>query len=110
MILLIAEGQSPHAVAQEGLLKRRDPDTVYGWLDRHERQGLGDCRAGVMEATAAVPFAEREAVVRRPQQGPGQEGPGRSRCYCGWPAAEPWTLVTIRASFESIREYALSGI
>ena len=38
-ILKIAEGQSPHRVATSGLLKRRDPDTVYAWLDRYQAQG-----------------------------------------------------------------------
>ncbi len=36
----IADGQTAHAVAQQGLLKRRDPDTVYGWLAHYQRAGL----------------------------------------------------------------------
>ncbi len=39
-ILKIADGQSPHAVARHGLLKPRDPDAVYAWLTRYEREGL----------------------------------------------------------------------
>lgn len=39
-LLKIAAGQSPHAVAQGGLLKARDPDTVYGWLTTYEDAGL----------------------------------------------------------------------
>ena len=39
-LLKIADGQSPHAVARHGLLKPRDPDTVYSWLDMYERLGL----------------------------------------------------------------------
>ena len=39
-ILKIAEGQSPHRVAHSGLLKPRDPDTVYAWLDRYETEGV----------------------------------------------------------------------
>jgi transposase len=38
-ILKIADGQSPHHVATAGLLKPRDPDTVYAWLDRYEAEG-----------------------------------------------------------------------
>jgi Winged helix-turn helix len=38
-LLKIAEGQSPHRVAKSGLLKPRDPDTVYAWLDRYEARG-----------------------------------------------------------------------
>ena len=39
-LLKIADGQSPYAVARQGLLKPRDPDTVYSWLDWYERYGL----------------------------------------------------------------------
>jgi hypothetical protein len=38
-ILKIADGQAPHRVARSGLLKPRDPDTVYAWLDRYQAQG-----------------------------------------------------------------------
>jgi hypothetical protein len=39
-LLKIADGQAPHAVARTGLLKPRDPDTVYSWLAWYERYGL----------------------------------------------------------------------
>ncbi len=39
-ILKIADGQSAHAVARAGLLKRRKPDTVYTWLNKFARQGI----------------------------------------------------------------------
>jgi hypothetical protein len=39
-VLKIAEGNPPHAVARQGLLKPRDPDTVYGWLEIYEREGV----------------------------------------------------------------------
>ncbi len=38
--LKIADGMSPHAVACHGLLKARDPDTVYEWLNWYERLGF----------------------------------------------------------------------
>jgi hypothetical protein len=38
--LKIAEGQSPHVVARHSLLKPRDPDTVYDWLNCYERLGI----------------------------------------------------------------------
>jgi hypothetical protein len=41
----IAGGMSPHAVARGGLLKARDPDTVYGWLNAYEAAGLAGLRA-----------------------------------------------------------------
>jgi hypothetical protein len=39
-LLKIARGSSPHAVARGGLLRPRDPDTVYQWLDRYQAEGL----------------------------------------------------------------------
>jgi Winged helix-turn helix len=39
-VLKVAEGHSPHQVARSGLLKPRDPDTVYHWLDYFEAEGL----------------------------------------------------------------------
>lgn len=39
-ILKISAGQCPYVVALQGLYKRRDPDTVYAWLDRYEAEGL----------------------------------------------------------------------
>jgi hypothetical protein len=45
-LVKIAEGMSPHAVAQHGLLRPRDPDTVYGWLTTYAAQGLAGVIAG----------------------------------------------------------------
>jgi hypothetical protein len=39
-VLKIADGDTPHAVATQGLLKPRDPDTVYGWLQLYESEGV----------------------------------------------------------------------
>ena len=39
-LLKIAGGQTPHAVARQGLLKPRDPDKLYGWLRIYEGQGV----------------------------------------------------------------------
>ena len=38
-LLKIAEGDTPHRVAKRGLLKPRDPDTVYSWLDLYQASG-----------------------------------------------------------------------
>ena len=43
-LLKIADGESPHHVALHGLLKPRDPDSVYSWLDRY----LADQLAGLV--------------------------------------------------------------
>jgi hypothetical protein len=39
-LLKIAEGMKAAHVAGHGLLRRRDPDTVYTWLDRYQQDGL----------------------------------------------------------------------
>ena len=39
-MLKIHAGFSPHAVAERGLLKKRDPDTVYAWLHRYLEHGI----------------------------------------------------------------------
>jgi hypothetical protein len=39
-LLKIADGHSPHWVARHGLLKARQPDTLYRWLDKYLAGGL----------------------------------------------------------------------
>ena len=39
-LLKVADGLCAHAVARAGLLRRRDPDTVYAWLDLYREGGL----------------------------------------------------------------------
>lgn len=43
-LLKIAAGSSPHAVAKSGLLRERDPDTVYSWLERYRAEGIAGLR------------------------------------------------------------------
>jgi transposase len=38
-LLKIADGMSALAVAHGGLLRRRKPDTVYGWLNAYQEKG-----------------------------------------------------------------------
>jgi hypothetical protein len=58
-ILKVADGQSPHSVAVNGLLRPRDPDTIYSWLDRYEQEGM-------------------EGLLAHQQGGPGHRQP-----FCG---------------------------
>jgi Winged helix-turn helix len=39
-VLKIADGATAHAVARQGLVKPRDPDTLSAWLDRYATEGL----------------------------------------------------------------------
>jgi hypothetical protein len=67
-------------------------------------------RAGVREATAGIPFGEREQVVQRLHQGPGKEAQQETAVTVAGPPPSRWTLTTIRATFASIRDYTLSGV
>ena len=48
-LLKIHEGFSPHEVAHRGLLKKRDPDTVYAWLRRYLEHVLAGCLINPVE-------------------------------------------------------------
>jgi transposase len=39
-ILKIADGMSGLQVSQDGLLKPRDPDTIYRWVKRYRAEGV----------------------------------------------------------------------
>ncbi len=39
-LLKVDQGYSAHFVALHGLLRRRDPDTIYAWIDRYQQAGL----------------------------------------------------------------------
>jgi hypothetical protein len=39
-MLKIAEGEAAYRVAKHGLLKERDPDTLYAWLRVYQAYGL----------------------------------------------------------------------
>jgi hypothetical protein len=38
-LLRIAAGETPHAVARQGVLQPRGPDTWYSWLASYEAEG-----------------------------------------------------------------------
>ena len=39
-LLKVSDGQPAAVVARQGLLRRRDPDPLYDWLDRYRAAGL----------------------------------------------------------------------
>jgi transposase len=109
-ILKIADGLAPHAVARVGLLKPRDPDTIYAWLDAYEADGFeglvqhlpGGYRGSSLEAHRA----EVEDRLRQPpdvtQLEPAAATPVRAPCR--------YRLELVRASFEWLADYTLSGV
>jgi transposase len=60
-VLKVADGEVPYAVAQRGLLKRRNPDTVYGWLNRYEEEGVEGLLKQRQGGNRRCPFRRSEA-------------------------------------------------
>lgn len=72
-LLKIAQGTAPYAVARQGLLKRRQPDTVYGWLAHYQADGLagllahaqgGNRRRRLRPSTGGGPRAAAASATR----------------------------------------------
>lgn len=55
-ILQVADGKAALAVAREGLLVRRAPDTVYGWIDRFEELGIAGLTMAEGRGRKPAPF------------------------------------------------------
>ncbi len=109
-MLKIADGQSPHAVARSGLLKPRDPDTVYRWLDAYEVEGFEGLMAhppgGYRGPNLEDRRAEVEDRLRQPPEGtcldPVVTSPALTPCR--------YRLEVVRATFDWMGEYSLSGV
>lgn len=57
-----------------------------------------------------IPFQERETVLERLRQGPGEEARREASPTPHGPPPSRWTLRTIRATFPSVKNYTLSGV
>ena len=84
-MLKIHQGVSPHEVARRGLLKKRDPDTVYAWLRRYREQGLDGLfhKPGRGRKSAFSPKSPEVAKSERLQaigQDPSLINPHQTRC------------------------------
>ncbi len=109
-LLKIADGHTPYAVAHAGLLKPRDPDTVYAWLAAYEADGFDGLVAhphgGYRGPNVAAHRAEVEERLRQPpnvtHMDPGAPSPAVAPCR--------YRLEGVRASFDWLRDYTLSGV
>jgi transposase len=109
-ILKIADGRTPHWVAKNGLLRPRDPDTVYGWLAIFKAEGVKGLEAhqhgGYRGHTLRLRCAELQDRLRRPPN-PGctamaKQNPNLTPCR--------WSLLIVRQTFEWLADYTLSGV
>ena len=104
-MLKIHQGVSPHEVARRGLLKKRDPDTVYAWLGRYREQGLdGLChKPGRGRKSAFFPKSVevvKSELLQAIGQDPGQINPHQTR----------WTLRTLGQVVPWLRDVSVPGI
>ena len=110
-LLKIAEGASPHWVAKSGLLKPRDPDTVYGWLQIYLDEGF----KGLMRRQhggARCRFSEKKAeLIDCLRQSPGA-GASEKAGLASKSASAPsrWTLDRLRRSLTWLEPYTFSGV
>jgi hypothetical protein len=79
-LLKVAAGKAPHWVAAHGLLKPRDPDTVYAWLGAYQAAGAEGLVAGPQGGARRRRLRPRgsrpRAVAPGPRRG-GATGDGR---------------------------------
>lgn len=104
--------QSPHAVARHGLLKPRDPDTVYGWLNIFEAEGLDSLCAHPQggyhrQSKTAAQRAEMEERLRQAPTVVRTESPIP---HVSPPPPSRWSLAVVRMEFEWLADYTLSGV
>jgi transposase len=104
-LLKIHQGFSPHEVARRGLLKPRDPDTVYAWLRRYREHGISGLsnKPGRGRKPAFSPKSPEEAeseVLAAIGQHPGLVNQHQTR----------WTLRTLGQVVPWLRDVCVSGI
>ena len=106
-LLKIADGQSGRQVALHGLLKPRQPDTIYEWVRRYKAKGFkgllikpGRGRKPAFSPQHPDADSAREALLHVVRRDPRQFGENRSR----------WTLAAIKRVCHWLRTRTLSGI
>jgi len=110
-LLKIAAGMAPYAVARRGLLKPRDPDTVYSWLDLYETHGFWTVEHFPQGGRhRAAPVERRAELEERLAHAPGAEARQEIAPTADGPPPSRWTLRAIRATFPWLRGLTLSGV
>ena len=76
-LLKIADGMSAAQVAREGLLRSRQPDTVYRWFNSFQAQGVEGLKVkpGAGRKPAFFPSATKRKSSSRRTSLPGQTRP-----------------------------------
>lgn len=108
-LLKIASGRVPYWVAKHGLLKQRHPDAVYGWLNNYEVEGLAGIIGYQHGGNRYTANREEEELAERLQYAPGPAAQAEQGLSPTVNVAR-WTLRTIRATFDWMSDYTLSGV
>lgn len=109
-LLKIADGQAAYSVARQGLLKERDPDTLYHWLALYQRDGLTGLFAHQHGGAHRTSPDQTEELLNALRQGPGEEAKQEVMLTEDAPAPSRWTLRTIRVSIITLQNFSVSGI
>lgn len=102
-LLKVADGMSPHAVAHNGLLKKRDPDTVYGWVKAFDSLGIKSLSHAVRRGKPSLTQGEEEQLIETiTEKSPLDFSINRSR----------WTLKTLRNTLPFLKRIyrSISGV
>ncbi len=80
-VLKVGTGSVAYRVALNGLLKPRDPDTIYSWLDRYKEEGLKglEIKAGRGRKPAFSPYASKQGKGKGGTIESGKEESGGDR-------------------------------
>jgi len=109
-MLKIADGHAPHWVAQQGLLKTRDPDTVYQWLDWYEAGGFAELMAHAPGGYRGVGVEVHRTEIAERLQQPPEFSPNKPQATVLAPTPCRWRLTVVRAHFNWLADYTLSGV
>jgi transposase len=102
-LLKVSDGMSPHAVAKSGLLRERDPDTIYSWVQAFATHGLKSLSHAPRRCKSSLTQDEEaELIFAITEQSPQDFSRHRSR----------WTLKTLRDALLFLKGLyrSLSGV
>ena len=64
-LLKVADGFSPHCVALSGLLRKRDPDTVYSWVYAFDAFGFLSLSHAPRRLKASLTQVEKQQLEKQ---------------------------------------------
>ena len=109
-LLKIPEGAPTHLVPTSGLLKPRDPDTVYAWFNTYLNQGIPGLINRRQAGDRHRMSKKKQELKERLRQAPGESARQEAMPTENGPVPSRWILRTIRASMDWLGADTLSGV